>query len=109
MDDKQELLSDIAYNTEDEISISDKEDSSFEDILDIPHVVEESIDIDEYLKRGGECGRFQILISALLMISFLPMVIPVMTFYYIGIDPIGNVAKVFFITITHFVLIVLLV
>jgi len=87
MDDKQELLSDIAYNTEDEISISDKEDSSFEDILDIPHVVEESIDIDEYLKRGGECGRFQILISALLMISFLPMVIPVMTFYYIGIDP----------------------
>jgi len=85
MADKQELLSDIDYN--EEISLSDDEaDLHLGDEYN-GNADEESIDIDEYLKRGGECGRFQIMVEAILLLSMLPTVFPIMSFYYLGVDP----------------------
>ena len=54
---------------------------------------DEEIDIDEFFVRGGEFGRFQMRIIVLLLLSTLPMVYPVMIFYYIGHDPSWSCTK----------------
>ena len=43
--------------------------------------------IDEYLIKTGECGRFQIVMVALMGIAMIPMSFPPLIFYFIGNDP----------------------
>jgi len=47
----------------------------------------ETIDIDEYLFRTGECGPYQVCIVIQMMIIALPLVFPPLLFYFIGHDP----------------------
>ena len=47
----------------------------------------ETVDLDEYLKRGGEFGKYQIWVVMLMMIVAVPMAMPILMFYFIGFDP----------------------
>ncbi|XP_057313741.1 solute carrier family 22 member 15-like [Hydractinia symbiolongicarpus] len=72
LEDELSVLSDDGFVTADEV---DEE------------VEKKQIDIDEFLKHGGECGRYQVLVQGCIMFAMLPMVYPIMIFYYIGYDP----------------------
>lgn len=50
----------------------------------------ETVDMDEYLRRGGECGRYQIWVVTLITITVTPLTFPILIFYYIGHDPMWS-------------------
>ncbi|XP_057313743.1 solute carrier family 22 member 15-like [Hydractinia symbiolongicarpus] len=64
---------------EDQLIVSSDEEVSEE--------VKKEITIDQFLKHGGECGRYQVMVQGCIMFALLPMVYPIMIFYYIGYDP----------------------
>ena len=84
MNDKKILLQSLH---DDELSSSSNEESV------LAEENEDEINIDEFLRRGGECGRFQVMIILLCSIAMLPVAFPVMTFYYIGHDPSWSCTK----------------
>lgn len=53
--------------------------------------------IDEYLIKTGECGKFQIVMVALMGIAMIPMSFPPMIFYFIGNDPAWSCSQ----NVTH--------
>ncbi|XP_057313742.1 solute carrier family 22 member 15-like [Hydractinia symbiolongicarpus] len=71
LEDELSVLSD-GFVTADEVNVG---------------VEKKQIDIDEFLKHGGECGRYQVMVQGFIMFAMLPMVYPIMIFYYIGYDP----------------------
>lgn len=73
-------------------SQSDNEESFHDERLptdenDNASVDVESVDMDEYLRRGGEFGKYQIWVVMLMMIVAVPMAMPILMFYFIGFDP----------------------
>ena len=76
-------------------SQSDNEESFHDERLptdenDNASVDVESVDMDEYLRRGGECGRYQIWVVTLITITVTPLTFPILIFYYIGHDPMWS-------------------
>lgn len=85
MPKKHVLLESESDNEEsfnDERLPSDENDSASVDV--------ESVDMDEYLRRGGECGRYQIWVVTLITITVTPLTFPILIFYYIGHDPMWS-------------------
>ena len=88
MSDKKFLLESMDDDG-DEINLVSDNESEYELNNDetVNETEEESINIDEFLRRGGECGRYQVMVLFFLMLTMLPSVYPIMIFYYMGYDP----------------------
>lgn len=86
MSDEEVLLGDADNDIE--INLQGDYASNKEESLD--NVVSETVEavtIDEFLQKTGECGRFQITIQFLIMVTMLPMSYIPLIFYFIGHDP----------------------